>query len=434
MANVFVQDHEMTAIANTLREVNNTDEKYLLSEIPDAIEEGVIKYANKKTAVGSSVTITDAADMRLIELNVYGCEEKINNLLPYPGAYDFLIDYNLGGSKHAQYCGLDVTVNDDGSITVDGTATSTANFFLYILSYNLIDWSNNPDGQSWTLVFDIGLSDESARDNVTNFYSKYTTELKTPIHLTFDEVMNIGGGMDSDEFSFDLKAGATFNNLTIYPQVNLDYLKPWSPCGMPSRVENQIKITMSNDSEHKEVALPIEGTLYYCESKEHNDHIDFERKKLVKHYNREHSVSSCDMTDNGNRLIISSDVLYDADGGVLHYGLCQDKSYIRTTNIDELYQNMDFKKMYCFFENKLYICNPEWADYEMSGGNFDTWLRENPIPFIYPTTEPIEYDLTDEQIEAFKQMKTYRGNTTISTDCDAIMEITYVVNPESGVV
>ena len=42
-----------------------------------------------------------------------------------------------------------------------------------------------------------------------------------------------------------------------------------------------------------------------------------------------------------------------------------------------------------------------------------TWLSTHPLEVLYSLATPVEYDLTDEQIEQFKQLKSYYGTTYI---------------------
>lgn len=440
MANVFVQDHEMTAIANTLREVNNTDKKYLLSEIPDAIEEGVIKYANKKTVVGSSVAITDAADTRLIGLKVYGNERPSSNLLEYPRDYGlFLESCMIADSK--SFCGIDWTLNTDGSITVNGTAYFDGDLILYPridLAYKVVnligadEW-DEVNNQTWTktVVFDVELSDESARDKLDIILP--FGKLREPYLLTYENTH------DEIIMQIELHEGETFDNVTIYPKLNLDSLKPWEACGV-LRIENQITVSMSNDTETKNVVIPIDTLWGYKETKvgdsEARDYIDFERKKLVKYYNHEYVFPPLDCyRDMCGLFIMSESQVLPDDVNPYQCVLKNSTEYKRVT-IDDIYSDA------CLYHTPSYVNdittsgffvnNPIWMN--MSDEEVHAELAANPLVFVFPTYEPVEYDLTDEQIEAFEQMKTFYGNTTISTDCGAIMEITYVVNPESGVV
>lgn len=55
---------------------------------------------------------------------------------------------------------------------------------------------------------------------------------------------------------------------------------------------------------------------------------------------------------------------------------------------------------------------------------------ENPgaLTLVYPLATPIETPLTEEELAAFAALRTYRGNTTVSNDASAHMEIEYVMD------
>lgn len=55
---------------------------------------------------------------------------------------------------------------------------------------------------------------------------------------------------------------------------------------------------------------------------------------------------------------------------------------------------------------------------------------ENPgaLTVVYPLEAPIETPLSEEELAAFAALRTYRGNTTVSNDTSAYMEIEYVMD------
>lgn len=60
--------------------------------------------------------------------------------------------------------------------------------------------------------------------------------------------------------------------------------------------------------------------------------------------------------------------------------------------------------------------------------NWRAWLAENPTTLIYVLATPIETPLTEEELAAYAALHTYRGNTTVSNDASAHMEIEYVMD------
>ena len=59
---------------------------------------------------------------------------------------------------------------------------------------------------------------------------------------------------------------------------------------------------------------------------------------------------------------------------------------------------------------------------------FKAWLADNNLTVICPLTAPIETPLSEEELAAYAALHTYRGNTTVSNDSSAHMEIEYVMD------
>ena len=59
---------------------------------------------------------------------------------------------------------------------------------------------------------------------------------------------------------------------------------------------------------------------------------------------------------------------------------------------------------------------------------FIEWIAENPITIVYQVAKPIETPLSEEELAAYASLHTYRGNTTVSNDASAHMELEYVMD------
>lgn len=69
----------------------------------------------------------------------------------------------------------------------------------------------------------------------------------------------------------------------------------------------------------------------------------------------------------------------------------------------------------CYIKNGLFRYCKSGADVN-TNKKFKTWLATHNIEIIYSLDEPIEYDLTNEQVEQFKKLKSYYGTTYIDND------------------
>ena len=59
---------------------------------------------------------------------------------------------------------------------------------------------------------------------------------------------------------------------------------------------------------------------------------------------------------------------------------------------------------------------------------FSAYVAENPFYVYYILEDPIATPLSEEMLAAFAALRTYRGNTTVSNDASAHMEIEYVMD------
>lgn len=79
-----------------------------------------------------------------------------------------------------------------------------------------------------------------------------------------------------------------------------------------------------------------------------------------------------------------------------------------------------------------YVFSNRWA----SQAEFASWLKEQseagtPLTFIYAMDNPIETPLSVEELAAYAALRTYRGNTTVSNDASAYMDIEYVMDAKT---
>ena len=62
---------------------------------------------------------------------------------------------------------------------------------------------------------------------------------------------------------------------------------------------------------------------------------------------------------------------------------------------------------------------------------FNTWLATNPITFYVALRTPIETDLTEAQIQAYKSLTTFKPTSIISNDAGAQMNVEYAADTKT---
>lgn len=65
--------------------------------------------------------------------------------------------------------------------------------------------------------------------------------------------------------------------------------------------------------------------------------------------------------------------------------------------------------------------------------DFRTWLASNPITLQYVLATPIETDLSEAQIQAYKSLTTFKPTSIISNDAGAQMEVEYAADTKAWV-
>ena len=74
----------------------------------------------------------------------------------------------------------------------------------------------------------------------------------------------------------------------------------------------------------------------------------------------------------------------------------------------------------------LYVITREW--YNKGLDAWKTHLSAKPLNIVYLLATPTEAPLSEEELAAYAALHTYRGNTTVSNDASAHMEIEYVMD------
>lgn len=85
-------------------------------------------------------------------------------------------------------------------------------------------------------------------------------------------------------------------------------------------------------------------------------------------------------------------------------------------------------KVICFvneYKQFSFYCNDIPASVFENADNFKAWLVEHPLEMVYQIAEPIERDLSPEEIQAYKELHTNYPTTVIMNDENAGMKVTY---------
>lgn len=171
--------------------------------------------------------------------------------------------------------------------------------------------------------------------------------------------------------------------------------------------------------------VTIDGQQYIA------DYVDVERKKLVQCTYLADNLKVESIT-NTIYLDISSlpkSAYYNA-GADITGASC---THLKQKTENELVQKNDGFSVYTYNGNmyiRLYV-NGFMDSIETA----QSWLDSNKVKILYILETPIEIDLTDEQVQLFKELSTYYPTTNVfvtSNQLDGACEFIYFVGGESG--
>lgn len=214
---------------------------------------------------GFNLSIVSTTPMPNAPIEVESVGEKTRNLIRYP-----YID------KSKEQDGLKFTVNGDGSVTINGTASKNTLFNLTNSSADI--WEGVVPNETYTLSMTGEGKMTGNVSVVANYYpsssSNYSSWLNATLNKTKTDV--------APENMVNIRAyiyaysGATFNNFTVYPQlVKGDTVGEWEPYN-----KHKIPVKVSNDTEEIITNIYLDEPLRKVG--DYEDYIDFENQKVVR--------------------------------------------------------------------------------------------------------------------------------------------------------
>ena len=301
----------------------------------------------------------------------------------------------------ATICGITYTRNEDGSITLNGTATDN--------SYYSFDFNNRIPAHNTEMV--LSLKGGAGLTSISLGYFREDGSVHNSIVYAEDNAVNFKYPSDAARTRtfLTVTTGKTCNNLTVYPMVRLadtdDTFEGDKATQSIAVAYNLHGVPVNKNGNY----VDADGKQWVC------DYIDCERGVHVQRIGiaTMENISIADYSLSGTtgrgQLIVAP--VLPKDRSV--YGtLCN----IARINHDA-FSAVDGE----YYENP--------ANVVLVGAVSDTEeaMREKYADFeyAYVLETPIETPLTAEEIEAFKWYHTNYPNTTVLNDSGANMELKY---------
>lgn len=368
----------------------------------EKVPETLAIAAVKDTVSGKDITLEMSSDFVLTDFDAWGNTEQ--NGTPTP---DAPIEIKSVVLSKIRSCGKNLlkttartitnngitfTINEDGTIITKGTSTARTTLLLfkevlkagsYVLSQGRIT-----RGDSVSIHALYNKEDGSAvyvdLFNDSDGFAKFTLTQDTEVSIKAD-VRN---------------AGMTISNVTLYPMLEVGTV--------PSEYEPYTEsiVTLSEP-----ITLNGIGGV--------QDYIDAKRGVLVQKYKE--------------RIFNGSENGWAASGSVVgrflftSSGCAKDSVYAKSTQFIASKYSATLKK------NTFFLSSGDSLGFDTGFSTLTEWkahLASKPMTVVYELLEPIETSLPDADVEALKNIRTFKGITHVFTDSEVKpdMEVEYVID------
>lgn len=285
--------------------------------------------------------------------------------------------------------GITYTVNDDGSVTANGKATSNSFFVLSILPKVNDVFLSGGKSESISIVY---------TNMVNKGYKDVGNGIYIPNQFDYEKYPN-------SRIQIQITEGTTVTNEIIRPMLNAGSTAlPWEPCKLQP-------LTLSTPNGLPGIPVDSGGNYTDAEGQEWVcDEVDFKAEKYIRRvYTETVSLSA-----------------QEGEGGVRYVG----KTTYAPGRIEAISSTLQYNRVAGYTTNGVRaVVNNN--DIQVVAHYEDKILTE--IDLMYVLKTPIETDLTSEEIAAYRTLHTNYPSTVVTTDADLKpgMEMEYVADTKS---
>ena len=370
-------------------------------------------------ASGQLIHINDATKQGFMSFNVYG--KTTQNGTPTHDAPVELVSAGNGGTLAVNVCcknllkitlatqtskGITCTVNGDGSVVINGTATDDVFFHLGTVrcfantKYRLSGGHSGGTNSTCYLYYKYG--------ETANHYAKdygNGTEFTPPSDIGNAAIITV-------------VKGVTVSNLVFYPMITLASVtdaqyEPYKGQTLTVSMPNGLPgIPVTSGGNYTDA----NGQQWIC------DEIDFARGVYIQRINTispQSAVKSYDNFAGTNRVVAVCTGAINSAGNVVGAVMCDS---LPTISANDQYSTntSSISNVYGSISVTIKDVKTEAAVIQ--------WLMDNPIKIQYALETPIETPLPEEELAAYAALHTYRENTTVINDSGAYMELEYLMD------
>ena len=302
--------------------------------------------------------------------------------------------------------GITYTVNDDGSVTANGKATSNSFFLLSMLPKVNDVFLSGGKSESISIVY---------TNMVNKGYKDVGNGIYIPNQFDYEKYPN-------SRIQIQITEGTTVTNEIIRPMLNAGSTAlPWEPCKL-----QPLTLSIPNGLP----GIPVDSGGNYTDESGQQwicDEVDFERGKYIQRVIQKENLTftkNGDYTVEGSELYFCSVPEFSKTGNVFYIGTGM-STHMRYTNTVLDKNEVGFYIGY----------GGIWARIK-DVGDLDTFnekLQDAVFYFTYTNMSPIEIDLTEEQLKSYRSLYTNYSTTNVFTNFipQVGLEMEYVADTKS---
>lgn len=370
-----------------------------------------------ETATGAAIAITDSANRKLRGLNLYGKSTQDGTPTPEaPVEIESVVEptVRVCGKNLLEIVaetqtvnGVTFTVNENGTVIVNGTATADTFFEVNrsvagVLNNTSYCLSGCPAGGSAETYF------LRASDRLTKAYDDFGEGRA----FSYPDVSQF-------VVSIRVMSGATVSNLLFAPMVRL------------AEIEDD-----SYESYKKIQTLPVARTLpgipvasggnYTDENGQQwiCDEVDFERGVYVQRLKEDTLNGTKGWAVSNNEFYVSSEAPSTSDGDVVQ---CVSSHYPAFSRY-EISRNATEPGFVGISIRDSWIRLVDNTNFNGDLDALNSWFQTNSVTLVYRLATPIETALTAEELAAYASLRSNYPNTTVLNDGGAGMAVSYVAD------
>ena len=325
-----------------------------------------------------------------------------------------ILAYKPAGTTHTSN-GITFTVNGDGTITANGTATADAQFAI------VGDWF----GKDVITALDKNKSYKLSGANSNDGTAIFLRSLADSVYTTYSTNSSSGSLLSGVEnivyIAVQVNSGTTLNDYKFKPMLEAGnvatFYVPYNHIGFKSAGENGQESIVTIPLLHDMRSLPNSVR----DEIQSDEKYDIQKVKQVVFNGSESGWTIYNETDGTGisyGFAIALTETPKQDNANIDFAL---SNYFKQIPRAHLTGN-DNAGLFIGSGNYLYLKIPQSMLPSNDINELKRWLAENNVEVIYELAEPIVTEITDEvTIEALESIRTFKGVTNIEADAPSIL-------------